>query len=252
MKIAIVTGASSGIGNTFVERLDTKKLDEIWVIARREERLHELKNKCTTHIRIFAMDLLQESALKVIDFLLKEEHPEIKYLVNAAGFGVFGQYTMDLYTVNRMIDLNIKALVNMTYMCIPYMKKGSQIIQLGSVSSFTPLMNFNIYASTKAFVIHFSNALRQELKPEGINVCVVCPGWVQTEFFKHANKNNTKYAPRFCWPMYQCEFVVKKALSASEKGRMSVIPGIFPKVHYTSSKLLPKKILMQIWKSVQK
>lgn len=252
MKIAIVSGASSGMGREFAKQFDDKNLDEIWVIARREDRLKELQTNLLTPVRVFSFDLLKESSFEVFKLILKQEMPDIKYLVNAAGFGVFGDSSMDLEIVNNMIDLNIKALVNMTYICIPYMSRGSQIIELGSSSSFTPLINFNIYASTKAFVLHFSNALYQELKPKGITVTVICPGWVKTEFFKEANPKLAKHAPRFTRPLYKAEKVVNKAIHDSDRGKMISIPGAFTKVHYIKAKYAPKKVLMTLWKLMQK
>lgn len=252
MKIAIVSGASSGMGRQFATQFDDKHLDEIWVIARREDRLKELQANLSTPVRVYSFDLLKESSFEVFKHILMQETPDIKYLVNAAGFGAFGDSNMELELVNKMIDLNIKALVNMTYLCIPYMKRGAQIIELGSISSFTPLVNFNIYASTKAFVLHFSNALYQELKPRGIKVTVICPGWVKTEFFKEADPKAAKHAPFIIRPMYKAERVVKKAISDSTKGKMISLPGAFPKIHYISAKYMPKKLLMKMWKLIQK
>ncbi|NBK96621.1 MAG: SDR family NAD(P)-dependent oxidoreductase [Erysipelotrichia bacterium] len=252
MKIAIVSGASSGMGREFAKQFDDKHLDEIWVIARREDRLRELQADLLTPVRVFSFDLLKESSFEVFKHILTQENPTIKYLVNAAGFGVFGDSSMDLEIVNKMIDLNIKALVSMTYLCIPYMNKGSHIIELGSASSFTPLINFNIYASTKAFVLHFSNALYQELKPKGIKVSVICPGWVKTEFFKEANPKTARHAPLITRPLYKAEKVVRKAIADNEKGKMISLPGAFTKIHYVKAKFAPKKMLMGIWKKIQK
>lgn len=250
MKIAVISGASSGLGLEFANVLDTYDLDEIWVIARREDRLIQLRENLSTPVKIFAFDLLKESSFETFKQILKMEDVEIKYLINAAGFGKFGTYDMDLNDVNNMIDLNIKALVNMTYLCIPYMCKGSTIMEICSIASFTPLMHFNIYAATKAFVLHFSLALNEELKKKGIHVCALCPGWSNTEFFNQANKDN-KYAPRFIKPVYEADFVVKKALIDAKTKSMS-IPGAFPKIYYISSKILPRKIIMNIWRTMQK
>lgn len=250
MKIAVISGASSGLGNAFAKVLDDYKLDEIWVIARREDRLNALKDVLNTPVRVFAFDLLRESSFETFKQILKMEDVEIKYLVNAAGFGMFGSYDLPLEKVNQMIDLNVKALVNMTYLCIPYMCKGSTIMEICSIASFTPLMNFNIYASTKAFVLHFSLALNEELKKKGIRVCALCPGWSKTEFFNQARKDN-KYAPKFIKPMYEPDFVVKKGLNDAKTKAMS-IPGVFTKAHYVASRILPKKAVMTIWKWMQK
>lgn len=252
MKIAIVSGASSGLGREFARQFDDKHLDEIWVIARREDRLRDLEVELKTPVRVFAFDLLKDSTFEVFKHILLQENPNIRYLVNAAGFGVFGKYDLDLEIVNQMIDLNIKALVNMTYLCIPYMNAGSHIIELGSSSAFTPLENFNIYASSKAFVLHFSNGLYQELKKKGIHVSVICPGWVKTEFFKKANYHKEVHAPRFTQPLYKAQNVVHKAIKDSEKGKMISIPGTFTKLHYFKAKFAPKKSLMLLWSLLQK
>ena len=135
MKIAVVTGASSGIGWEFVKGLDKNEaLDEIWVIARRRERLNELAGQTKTSVRVIPMDLTEEESFEAYRRLLEEIRPEIHVLVNNSGFGVFGAFAeRPLEQQLKIIDLNDKALVAMTYLSLPYMKKGD-MIYLVSVS----------------------------------------------------------------------------------------------------------------------
>lgn len=252
MNIAIISGASSGMGMALTKQLDTLHLDEIWVIARRENRLQQLQKELQTPVRIFALDLSNRDAFTILKSYLEMENPTIKYLINAAGFGVFGRYDVDMEIVSKMINVNAKAVVLMSYLCIPYMHKGSHILQLGSTSSFTPLENFSVYAASKAFVVHFSKALAEEVKPLGIKVTIVCPGWVKTEFFTHANPKTSKYAPRLTRPLYSCDFVVNKVMQDMQKGALMSIPGLFTKMHYALSIILPTSVLMGAWHLMQK
>ena len=126
MKVAIITGASSGFGREFVRQIDNlyKELDEIWVIARRVERLHELQSRTMTKLRIFGGDLLAEEIYDELSDTLKAEKPNIRMLVNAAGFGKTGTVEeIDEKTQLEMIDTNCKSLTHMTLVCLPYLKK---------------------------------------------------------------------------------------------------------------------------------
>ena len=137
MKIAVITGASSGMGREFVYAIDKEfDLDEIWVIARREEKLKELGENCRANVRPIALDLTDRESFAVYKGILETEKPEIQVLVNAAGFGLFGTFTeMDLDRQLDIIDLNDGALTAMCHMSIPYMPESSHIINLASNSS---------------------------------------------------------------------------------------------------------------------
>ena len=225
MGIAIITGASSGMGKDFVLELDSRfDFDEMWLIARRVDKLElvakELKNKA----RILSLDLEKKEDLEKYSNLLKEENPNVSFLVNSAGFGRFGNYQeVDCDVSLKMIDLNCKALVYMTMNTLPFMSKGSRVINLGSASSFFPLINLNAYAATKAYVVHYSNALHDELKERGITVTVVCPGWVKTEFFDVAKNTEKVHGPKKYKPMLDSKKVVKKAVNAAIKGKLNFI-----------------------------
>jgi len=135
MKIAIITGASSGMGREFVYALDKQfAYDEIWVIARRRDRLEALQEKVRAKIRPVPMDLTDENSANELKALLEKEQPEIKTLVNASGFGKFDYFErVPLEDYYKMIDLNCKAYVGITYVCLPFLKEGSEVYQLDSL-----------------------------------------------------------------------------------------------------------------------
>ncbi|MBR6472833.1 MAG: SDR family NAD(P)-dependent oxidoreductase, partial [Firmicutes bacterium] len=195
----MVTGASSGLGRDFAIAIDKEyELDEIWVIARRKERLEGLTGRCRATVRPLAMDLLDRSSYDEYSALLDEMKPEVQFLVNAAGFGLFGTFTeMDMMKQLDIIELNDKALTAFCYMTIPYMPAGSHIINLASNSSWQPVPYMNVYGASKAYVMSFSRALGMELKDRGIHVMAVAPGWIKTEFFDTAIHDDTiKYFDR--------------------------------------------------------
>ena len=251
MKIAVITGASSGMGREFVLQLAREKqLDEIWVIARRTDRLESLQNEVKTRIRPISLDLTKEESIAEYGALLEAEKPVVDVLVNASGVGQFGTFSdMELETLYRMIDLNTKAYVGMTYATLPYLTAGSEVYQLDSLSSFQPVPYICVYGATKAFVLSFSRALNVELKKRGIRMMAVCPGWVKTEFFDHAVKDDTiTYYNKFFTP----EQVITRALKDMKRGRDVSICGFSVRAQVFFTKLLPHKLVMKIWCKQQK
>ena len=247
MKIAVITGASSGMGREFVRQFDRDEtFDEIWVIARRAERLEALRDEVRAPLRPLPMDLTEEESLDRFRGLLSEEKPEIALLVNAGGFGVFQAFAeAPLETQLRMIDLNDKALVAMTYLALPYMVSGSRIVNMGSLSSFQPVPYINVYGASKAFVLSFSRALGAELQPRGIRVMAVCPGWVRTEFFDTAvtDPQVITYYNRF----YEAEEVVRRAMKDLRRGKDVSVCGLPVRGQVLLVKLLPHRLVMRIW-----
>ena len=144
MSVAIITGASSGIGAEFAKGY-AGRVDELWLVARRRERMVELGESLGVKYRVITADLCTSEGIDSLRHTLESEKPKVKYLVNAAGFGDFGAFDeISENKVEMMIDLNVKALVLITHMTIPYMERGGRIIQLGSGSCFTPLPYFNV------------------------------------------------------------------------------------------------------------
>ena len=251
MKIAVITGASSGMGREFVRQLEaSESFDEIWVIARRKERLLSLADELTTPVRAISLDLSCSESLDEYKTLLETEKPDVAVLVNGSGFGKFGAFTdMELGTQLEMIDLNEKALVSMTYLTLPYMKEGGRIYQICSLSSFQPVPYIGVYGATKSFVLSFSRALGRELKGRGIRVLAVCPGWVRTEFFDRAVTDDTiTYYNRY----YDADQVVKRALRDMKKGKDVSVCGFPIRAQVLAVKLLPHRLVMAIWCKQQK
>ncbi len=246
MKIAVITGASSGMGREFVYHIDRNfDLDEIWVIARREDRLNELKEKCRNNIRPIPLDLLERASFEKYRTLLEEFKPEIQFLVNAAGFGLFGSFTdMDLDKQLDSISLNANALTAFCHISIPYMPQGSHIINLASNSSWQPVPYINVYGASKAYVMNFSRALGVELKARKIHVMAVAPGWIKTEFFDHAIHDDTiKYFDRY----YTAEQVIVKAMKDLKKKKSVSILGFPVRMQVLGIKFLPVNLVMKIW-----
>ena len=252
MKIAIVTGASSGMGREFVLQLTTYvQVDEIWAIARREDALKALQT--SVPVRAVPLDLCDNGSFEAMARLLEAEQPDVKLLVNAAGFGKFGPYhKVSIRDDCRMIDLNCKALLVMTRLCIPYMEAGSHILQLDSLSAFQPVPYITTYGATKAFVLSYSRAMNRELRSAGIRMMTMNPGWVKTEFFRHAfqtNDGEVQYFDR----LYEAKDVVATGLKDLYKTKKDCSIHGFPvKFQVFLVKLVPHRFVMDIWHNQQK
>ena len=254
MKIAVITGASSGMGRELAIQISQKEsFDEIWVIARREDALQNLKESIKTKVRPIPLDLAKQESFEEYKTLLEKEKPDVAFLANVAGFGKFGRYDqIALKDCMDMIDLNCKALVAMTQLTLPYMKRGSRILQLDSLSAFQPVPYINVYGSTKSFVLSYSRALNRELKTEGIRVMSVNPGWVKTEFFDHATASSND-AVTYYNVMYEAKDVIKTAIRDLYHTKKDVsIHGLPVKLQVFAVKLLPHKLIMNIWMKQQK
>ena len=255
MNIAIVTGASSGMGREFVLQLSQYvDVDEIWAIARRKEALEALNEAVSVPVRAIGLDLLEEDSFKTLSQLLQKESPNVKLLVNAAGFGKFGTYhKVPLEDDCKMIDLNCKALLVMTRLVLPYMEKDSHILQLDSLSAFQPVPYITTYGATKAFVLSYSRALNRELKPRGIRCMAMNPGWVKTEFFNHAFQTNADAEVKYFDRLYEAKDVVATGLKDLYKTRKDYsVHGLPVKIQVLLVKLVPHSIVMKIWLNQQK
>ncbi|MDE6275248.1 MAG: SDR family NAD(P)-dependent oxidoreductase [Clostridia bacterium] len=246
-KIAIVTGASSGIGKEFVALMLKEEIDELWAIGLNEDRLKEVKETDKDRVRVFAMDLTQRKNLDILEALIISESVDIKWLINCAGYAKFCDYGgIDRYTSINMIDLNVSALVAMGLICLPYMQKGGHIVNMASQASFQPLPYQNIYSSTKAFVRNYTRALNVELKSKGVVATAVCPGWMQTRLIERAivkGEKGTRVFPHIVYP----DVVAKKAIKDAKKSKDISIYGLYAKLSHIVAKILPQKCMMGIW-----
>jgi short-subunit dehydrogenase len=185
MDIALVTGASSGLGKEFVLQLDRReKLDEIWIVARRKQRLEELAAQCRNPVRVLELDLTDDDALLQLEKLLREISPRLQWLVNNAGIGKPGSFeSRSREHLETLMKLNTQVPVRLCHMALPYLDRGSRVINVASVAAFLPQPGFAVYAASKAFLLSFSRAWNEELRSRGVTVTTVCPNPMATEFF---------------------------------------------------------------------
>ena len=251
MSVAIITGASSGIGAEFARQLHKMVgVDEFWFIARREERMEALRDELGVKAKIISADLTKTEGIGKVRAALEEEKPEVGFLVNSSGFGNFGAFDeISEDETAQVIDLNVKALVLITHMVIPYMERGGRIIQLGSGSCFTPLPYFNTYSSGKVFVLHYTKSLNYEIKKYGIRATCFCPGWVHTEFIGKATADGGVTRPRdnAMRPLLNCERVVRGCIRAADKGKAMYVTNWYTKLQHVLFKILPDPILTHLW-----
>ena len=246
MRIAVITGASAGIGREFVYAVDRQmRFDEIWVIARREERLRELGEKCRNTIRPVPLDLAETENVERYRQLLEKEKPEIALLINAAGCGVFGPFAeKELDKLLMSARLNALSLTAMCHVSLPYMKAGSAILNMGSNSAWQPVPYQAVYGASKSYVLNLSRAMGRELKKSGVHVMCVCPGWIKTEFQKTARHDEyIRYVDRWYGP----EEVAEQALKDLKKKKTVSILGHPVRRQVRLVKFLPVKLVMDIW-----
>lgn len=250
MSLAIITGASSGIGAEFARQLARRGVDEFWFVARRRERMVSLGEELGVKYKVIEADLATRDGTDAVLGALRDEHPPVKYFVSAAGFGDFGGFDeITPECVEKMIDLNVKASVTLTHAVIPFMERGGRIITLGSGSAFTPLPYFNVYAAGKAFILHYTKALNYEIKKYGLRATCFCPGWVETEFIDKAAEREdvTMPKPSALHPLLNCERAVRGCIRAAERGRSMYVTGLFTKTQHVLYKLLPDSVLSRAW-----
>ena len=253
MNIAIITGASSGLGREFALQLChnyAAEIDEIWLLARRKEPLLTLAQEISaTGICVGAampMDITDKEQMKDFQDKLEIEVPTVKYLINAAGFAkIGGPFTLQPEELTHMIDLNCKAAVHMTAICMPHFTKGSRILQICSTAGFQPMQGLNVYAASKAFLLRYSQALRWELIGKQIYVTAVCPYWIKdTEFIGKAGAEGRISEKG----ILNAEETVKKALEDLRHGETVSLPGKMAKLTALGTRFAPLGLVWKIRK----
>lgn len=250
MSLAVITGASSGMGAEFARQLAAGGVDEFIFVARRKENMEKLGEELGVKYKVICADLSTSEGIESYRKELTEGGYKVDYLINCAGFGVFGAFDeVAEEKIASMIDLNVKATVLITHMTVPFMPRGSRIVTLGSGSCFTPLPYFNIYSSGKVFVLHYTKSLNKELKKYGIRATCFCPGWVNTEFLGKAvaNDNVTKPPIKAMKPLLCERKVVSGCIKAMKRGKTMYVTGLYTKFQHLLFKLVPDPILTKIW-----
>ena len=253
-KIAIVTGASSGLGREFVKQISkSRALDEIWVIARRKDRLEEVRKLSKVALRPIALDLTEKSAFDVLRHALEAENPDVRFLVNAAGVGKIGMTReLTVQENDQMIDLNCRAAVDTTLTVLPYMGRGSELINICSVAGFQPLTGLNTYAATKAFLLNWTKALHHELLLSGIRVTALCPYWVKDTEFIPVAKDTGKTSINNFYFAGHAKYIVREALRASRLNMWVCSPGMVAKAERLISWVLPDCVIVPVWDLIRR
>lgn len=243
-RITILTGATGGLGREFLKQILNEEIDEVWAIARNEQKLSELQKEYGERIIPMPIDLSEMQGIEQIKNLLDEKKPQVVYLINNAGLAKMGNYNdFDIKEIDKTINVNCKAPVMLAQICIPYMEKGSKILNISSASAFQPNPYINLYAASKVFERSYSRALNVELNGTGITSTAVCPGWIDTELLqKEINGKKVRF-PGLVTP----DRVVKQAIKDAKKGKDMSVCSLYVKCQHINVKLLPQRIVMKIW-----
>lgn len=231
MTTALITGASSGIGEAFAQQLAAQNHDLVLVArsqAKLEQLAQELRDRHQVQATVITQDLTESNGPSQVWETTQAQGIAIDLLVNNAGFGDYGAFTENSREKQlNMIQLNVLALVDLTTLFLPPMleRGAGQIINVASIAAFQPMPYLAIYGATKTFILHFSEALWGECRDRGIAVLAVCPGPTKTNFFDIAGFDPFKNAQEAEKDAVSPEYVVKEALKALKRGDATVVPG---------------------------
>ncbi len=246
MNYALVTGASSGLGEKLALRIaQLDNIDKVILIARRECKLKELADKMGDKGMVLPLDITKENMLKEIDNAIGDN--DLVFAVNCAGMGKMGQVALPDEVQIGMIDLNCTALTRLCAYLASKMPNGSKIINVASIAAFVPTPNLAVYGATKAYVLSLSKAMHKELKERKISVTAVCPGPIDTEFFAVAGIKDSKLFDSLIH--VTPDYVAKRALKAAKKGRWVCTPHPLYKAYRVLSKIIPDKIFINFTKA---
>jgi short-subunit dehydrogenase len=249
MATALITGASSGLGEEFARQLARENYDLV-LTARREDRLKSVAAEAlklgSSKVEVIASDLGQADAATQLHRQIGERGIEIEYLVNNAGFGTHGLFQkLPLDREIEEINLNISALVSLTRLFLEGMvaRRRGTIINVASTAAFQPVPYMATYGATKSFVLDFSEAVAYEAKPFGVTVMALCPGPTRTEFQDVAGVNETG-VPSFAY--MDAKTVVAQALASARRGKSVRINGIINSVMAQSTRITPRSLVARI------
>jgi short-subunit dehydrogenase len=243
-KVALITGASAGLGVDFARQL-SKRGHRLVLVARRKERLQVLAKELGA-ARSVAIDLSKANAGAKLMADLEGAGEQVEVLINNAGFGLIGRFAeLDGRRLRQMIDLNVGTLTDLCRAVAPGMirRKSGSILNVASLAGFQPGPNMAVYFATKAYVLSFTEALHEELKPHGIHVSCLCPGPTRTEFGAVAGFGGNSMFERVAMESPQ---VVGAGLAALDRNHAVMVPGWMNKVTAASTRFAPRTIVRKI------
>lgn len=243
-KVALITGASAGLGVEFARQL-SKRGHRLVLAARRKDRLDSLAKELG-NARAVAIDLSKANSAAKLMADLEAAGEEVEILVNNAGFGLIGRFAeLDPKRERQMIDLNVGALADLCRAVAPGMieRKSGAILNVASTAAFQPGPKMAVYFATKAFVLSFTEALHEELKPHGIKVSCLCPGPTRTEFGDVAGFGGNG---AFDAVAMEAGEVVEAGLKGMDRNRAVVVPGLINKIGAVSTRFAPRSVVRKI------
>lgn len=248
-KTALITGASSGIGEELAHILARNKTNLV-LTARSEDKLKitadSLEKQYGIKVHVVAADLSETKGVEAVYAYCTQHHLAIDYLINNAGFGDGGDFDSGEWrTYAQMIDLNVKSLTHLCHLFLPQMRarKYGKILNVASIAAFMPGPGMNVYFATKAYVLHFSEALNIELKGSGVSVTALCPGPTNTQFFDTAKMNNASLTKM---GLQSVQEVANYGYKSMMRGKRVAIPGLKNSVTVCITKFIPRKWVMLI------
>lgn len=251
MKIAIITGASAGLGLEFLKAAPVyfPEIEEYWLIARRKDKLIEAAGQINRQCRVFPLDLTAPDSYRALERELNRLSPSVELLINNSGCGYLGNVgDGSLDDQLRMVDLNLKGLTAVTHVTLPHMTNGSHIVNVSSIASFCPNARMTVYSAGKAYVSAFTYGIGEELRDRGITATAVCPGPMDTDFIYLGDiKGNSKTFDilPYCDP----KKVANGALRATLQGKSNYTPRAFYRFYRALAKLLPVSVTMKMSKT---
>ena len=257
MKVALITGASGGIGLELAHVM-AKEKHNLVLVARSIEKLNvladQLIQKYGIKVKTYQVDLSKTEEIENLYNQTQSDDIEVSYLINNAGFGEYGKFIEnDWEKLNTMMQLNMVSLVHLTKLYSKNMvsSKFGKIMNVASTAAFQPLPYFAVYAATKSFVLSFSEAVGSELKDYGITVTALCPGLTETGFVEAANMGNTKFLDKAKSGMATAEEVAEYGYEAMMKGKTVAVHGMVNSLMAQSARFLPRDLVTSIAKKIQ-
>ena len=242
--IALVTGASGGLGREFARLLCAEPVDEVWAVARGEQKLNALRGELGDKVVVLAMDLTQPEAIQKLAELLHQRGVRVQYLVNNAGLARMAPcQSFESTEISQTVTLNCTVPAQLCNICLPYMAPGSRILTLSSAASFQPMAYLALYAASKVFERYYTRALHLELKGTGITATTVCPGWVKTDLLWQTHDGK----PVHYSGLAEAGPVAAKALRDAKRGRAMSVFGWYAAYLRLEAKLLPTGGIMAMW-----
>lgn len=253
-KVALITGASSGIGKDLA-LIHAEKGNDLVVVARREDQLQKLKSeleeKYNVTVRVIAKDLIAPNACQEIHDEIKKEGINIEYLINNAGFGGHGYFhEQDSEYQQDMIDLNIKALTKLSRLFLPWMveRNSGRILNVASTAGLIPGPLQATYFATKAYVVSLSQGIAGELMDTDVTVTALCPGAVRTEFAEQADLEDTSLFEKAA----SSRSVAEVGYKAMMKGKLIAINELSLSIQLQYLiPFIPKKMVLSMMKKIQ-